>query len=98
MIILIHARDDFQETALAGSVQSEHADLGSIVEAEIDLAQHLLLRRIDFADVDQRKNDLFIVRGHEIRGSFFDRVVAKLAPYQTLALPHNPSAATPECT
>ena len=88
----------FSRLLLPDPFRSEHADLRAVVEAEIDLAQHLLLRRIDFADVHQRENDLFIVRGHEIRGSFFDRVVAKLAPYQTLALPHNPSAATPECT
>ncbi len=63
-IVRVDARDDFQQGALAGAVQTQHADLGAVVKAEIDVAQHLLLRGIDLADPDQRKDHLFIVCGH----------------------------------
>src|SRR5262249_41956758 len=62
--VLIDARDDLEQAAFSRPVQAEHPDLGSIIEAERDLSEHLLFGWIDFADVDERENDLLIVRGH----------------------------------
>ncbi len=52
-IVRIHARNDLEQRTLARSVQSQHTDLCAVVEAEIDLPQHLPLRRIDLPHIDE---------------------------------------------
>ena len=63
-VVGIGPGNDFEQRAFSGSVQTQHADLGAVVKAQVDVAQDLLLRRIDLADTDQRKNHLLIVRRH----------------------------------
>jgi len=52
-IIGIHPGDDFQQRAFPGPVQPENADLGAIIKTQVDIAEYLLLRWIDFAYPDQ---------------------------------------------
>ena len=49
-VILVHARHDAQEGALARAVQTEHADLSAVEKAERDVAQHLTVGRVDAPD------------------------------------------------
>jgi hypothetical protein len=57
-VVLLDAGHDAQQRALARAVQTEHADLGAVEIGEADIAQHLLLGRVDFADPHHRINDL----------------------------------------
>ncbi|MCG3776690.1 MAG: hypothetical protein JW395_3550 [Nitrospira sp.] len=65
-IVLIDSGDDPEQRTLARSIQAQHTDLRAEVEPEIDLSQHLLLRRIDLSDIDERENYLFIVRSRHV--------------------------------
>jgi hypothetical protein len=56
--VLLHAGHDAQQRAFACAVQPQHADLGAVEIGEADVAQHLLLGRVDFADPHHRINDL----------------------------------------
>jgi len=38
-IVLVNARDDAQERGLARAVETQHTDLGAVIEAERDVAQ-----------------------------------------------------------
>ena len=57
-VVLVHAGHDAQQGALARAVQTEHADLGAVEEAERDVAQHLPVGRVDAPDAHHRVDDL----------------------------------------
>ena len=61
-VVLVHAGHDAQERGLAGAVQTEHADLGAVVEAEGNIAQDLLVRRVDAPNAHHGVDDLGIGR------------------------------------
>jgi len=54
---VVDAGHDAEQGALAGPVEAEHADLGAVVKAERDVAQHLFLGRVDAPDAHHRIDD-----------------------------------------
>ena len=69
-VVGVDAGHDAQQGGLARAVQAEHADLGAVVEAERDVAQHLFVGGMDAPDAHHGVDDLFGVCGHG--GSLFD--------------------------
>ena len=58
---LLHARDDLQHGGLAGAVQTDDADLGSVEKAEVDvLEDDFVVVGQDLADPVHREDDLFV--------------------------------------
>ena len=53
-----HAGHDFQQCRLAGTIQTQHANLGTGKEAEGNVFENLTLRRHDLADAVHGKNVL----------------------------------------
>ena len=62
-IIFVHAGDDAQQRAFAGTVQSENSDLCSVIERQVDVFEHLLVRLVDLADADHREDYLIVAHG-----------------------------------
>src|SRR2546422_3570347 len=63
-VVLVHTRDDAQQRALARAVQPEDADLGPVIEGQVDILEHLLLGRVHAAHADEGKDDLLIRWAH----------------------------------
>ncbi len=57
-VLVVDAGHDPQQRALAAAVVAEDADLGAGIEREPQALQHLLVRRVDLADVLHRENEL----------------------------------------
>jgi hypothetical protein len=55
---LVDAGHDFQQSGLAGTVQTQHANFGAWEEAEGDVFENVTLRRHDLADAVHGKNVL----------------------------------------
>src|SRR5206468_10947921 len=68
-VVLVHARDDAQQRALPRSIQPEDADLGPVIEGQVDILEHLLLGRVHAAHADEGKDDLLVRRAHTLRRS-----------------------------
>ena len=64
LIVLVHSGDDAQQGALARTVQSEDADLGAVEEAQRDVAQHLVLGRVDAPDA-HHGIDYLVIGSHQ---------------------------------
>ena len=56
-VILVRARNDAKQRALAGAVRAQYADLRAIIEGEIDVLEDLTLWRVHASHADERKND-----------------------------------------
>ncbi len=63
-VVLVDTGHDAQQGGLAGPVQAEHADLGTVVEAQRDVAQDLFVGGMDAPDAHHGVDDLG-VGGHE---------------------------------
>ena len=61
LIVLLDACDDFQQRGFACTVQTDDAYLGTIEETEVDVVQHLFLRREALAHAHHRKDDFLVV-------------------------------------
>jgi hypothetical protein len=61
-VVLVHPRHDTQQGGLAGTVQTENADLGAVIETERDITQYLLVRGMDAPNAHHGVNDLGIGR------------------------------------
>ncbi len=48
-VLFVDAGHDLEQRALACAVQTQHADLGPVIEAQRNIAQHLLARRMQLA-------------------------------------------------
>src|SRR5690606_33732565 len=57
-VLLVDARHDAEERALAGAVRAEDADLRARQEGQPHALQDLLVRRVDLADVLHREDEL----------------------------------------
>ena len=70
LVVLVDTGDDLHEARLAAAVEADDADLGAIVEREVDVFQDLTRRRDEFSDTDHREYDFFVVghRGWVFRG------------------------------
>ena len=61
---VVDARHDAQQRRLSGAVRAEHADLGARVEGQADVLQHLLVGRVEPAELAHGVDEL---RGHGAR-------------------------------
>ncbi len=50
-VVLVDARDDAQQRRLASAVQTQHTDLGAVIEAEGNIAQDLFIGRDDLPNL-----------------------------------------------
>ena len=63
VVILVDSREYSQKCTFAGSVQPQHADLGSVEVGKGDVFQNWFAVII-FTDLDHRIDDLFIIGAH----------------------------------
>ena len=63
-VIFVDATDNAQQGAFAGAVRAEHANFGPVIEGQVNVLQHLPLRRMHPAHANQRKNNLLVARCH----------------------------------
>src|SRR5699024_12135015 len=66
-VVLIFAGNDAQQGTFTGAVITQHADFGTVEKREIDVVQYTLIRLVDFAHSNHRKNYFLITHGYSIK-------------------------------